>query len=69
METKEKLDIVEVFNNYHRWKEEMTVILKEMKNYLNYYYQHLIPSLDRDIAGILNYMYVKYIYQLVNIIY
>ena len=63
------MEIDEVFNNYHRWKEEMTVILKEMKNYLNYYYQHLIPSRDRDIAGIHNYMYVKYVYQLVNIIY
>ena len=67
LETKWKLEVVEVFNNFNRWKEETSVLLEEMKNYLNYYYQHLIPLLDRDIAGMLRtyvrtyvcmYMYV-----------
>lgn len=54
----QKLEITELFNEMKRFQEEQQLLIKEMKNYIHYYYDVMLPSLSKDIAGI----YVPYMY-------
>ena len=46
-----KMQIVELFNEMKRFQEERQLLIKEMKNYLHFYCNIMLPSLSKDIAG------------------
>ena len=51
VEMQKKLEIVELYNELKRFQEERQLLIKEMKNMLNFYYNVVLPSLSKDIAG------------------
>jgi len=54
VEIQRKLEAVEIHNELQRHKEERTLLLSEMQNWLQYYHRVVIPSLSHDIQGIPN---------------
>lgn len=46
-----KMEIVELYIEIKRFQEERNLLIKEMKNYLNFYIDVMLPSLSKDIAG------------------
>ena len=57
-----KLEIVELFNEMKRLQEERQLLIKEMKNYIHFYCDVVLPSLSKDIAGMYIRTYRVYTY-------
>lgn len=51
MEMQRKLQAVELYNDFKRYREERKLIIAEMRNLLNYYHQSVLPAISRDIKG------------------
>ena len=64
VEIQKKLEAVDVFNEFKRHKEERTLLLQEMKNWLHYYHRVIIPSLSHDIQGTVH----VHIYELIIVL-
>ena len=45
------MEIVELCNELKQFQEERQLLIKEIKNMLNFYYDVVLPSLSKDIAG------------------
>lgn len=46
-----KMKVVELFNEMKRLQEERQLLIKEMKNYIHFYCDVMLPSLSKDIGG------------------
>ena len=51
VEVQKKLEAVELYNELKRYHEEKKLIISEMRNLLNYYYQVILPAITKGIEG------------------
>jgi len=53
-----KLQVVEIFNEMMRCKEEKALLMVEAQNFLRYYHEKILPAISEDILS--KYIEQKY---------
>lgn len=46
VELQQKIEAVELFNNFKRYKEERTILIREMKDCLHFYDKLILPAIS-----------------------